>query len=178
MFPKKFQILEKTIIFRYPKISDIKGMMNLINSLVIERTDIAKSTQVTFQEERAWLEDTIKSIKEKNKVILIAEIDGKIVGSCEITRDPYDVSRHVGTLGIGLAKDARGIGIGAKLVRQTMHEGKKKLHLKLVKLYVFDSNNVAKNLYKEIGFSEIGRIPNGVYHNKKYKDDIIMAKRL
>jgi RimJ/RimL family protein N-acetyltransferase len=105
-------------------------------------------------------------------------MDGKIVGSCEITRDPYDVSRHVGTLGIGLVKNARGMGIGAKLIKETIDEAKKKLQLKVVKLYVFDSNNVAKNLYEEMGFSEIGRIPNGVYHNKKYKDDIIMAKRL
>jgi RimJ/RimL family protein N-acetyltransferase len=110
--------------------------------------------------------------------MLITQIDGKIVGSCEITRDPYDVSRHVGTLGIGLAKNVRGVGIGTNLIKETIQEAKKKLDIELVKLYVFDSNNIAKNLYEEIGFSEIGRIPNGVYHNKKYKDDIIMAKRL
>lgn len=175
MLPKKFQILDRMVIFRHPKISDAAGLKDLINSLVMEKTDIAKTTQVTIQQEKAWLDDAIKSIKEKNKVIIIAEMDGKIIGSCDITRDPYDVSRHVGTLGVGLTKSARGIGIGANLVRQTMQEAKKKLHLKLVKLYVFDSNNVAKNLYEEIGFSEIGRIPKGVYHNKKYKDDIIMA---
>jgi RimJ/RimL family protein N-acetyltransferase len=178
VFSKKFRILEKTIVFRYPKISDSAGMMNLINSLVREKTDIAKISLVTLQQEKTWLDDAIKSIKAKNKIMLVAEMDGKIVGSCEITRDPYDVSRHVGTLGIGLVKNARGMGIGAKLIKETIDEAKKKLQLKVVKLYVFDSNNVAKNLYEEMGFSEIGRIPNGVYHNKKYKDDIIMAKRL
>lgn len=178
MFTKKFQILDRTVIFRYPKISDAKDLMNLINSLVTEKTDIAKTTLVTIQQEKAWLVNAIRSIRAKTKVILVAEIDGMVVGSCEITQDPYDVSRHVGTLGIGLTKTARGIGIGTKLIEQTMQEAKKKLHLKMVKLYVFDSNSVAKNLYEEMGFLEIGRIPNGVYHNKKYKDDIIMAKRL
>jgi len=178
VIPQKFQILERTIVFRYPKTSDALGLMNLINSLVEEKSDIAKTTHVTLGQEKAWLADAIKSIKAKNKVMVLAEMDGTIVGSCEITRDPYDVSRHVGTLGIGIIKGYRGIGIGTKLIQETISEAKKILRLKLVKLYVFDSNNVGKNLYEELGFVEIGRIPKGVYHNKKYKDDIIMAKRL
>lgn len=178
MIPKKFQILERTIVFRYPKNSDAHDLMNLINSLVKEKADIAKTTHVTLEQEKAWLADVIRSIHAKNKIMILAELDDKIVGSCEITRDPYDVSRHVGTLGVGLVKNARGIGIGTRLIQETLNESKKKLKLQLVKLYVFDSNNVGKSLYEEMGFSEIGRIPRGVYHNKKYKDDIIMAKRL
>jgi len=158
--------------------SDVQGLMSLINSLVSEKSDIAKTTQVTLSQERAWLKNTIKSIQNKEKLMILAEMDGKIIGSCEITRDPYDVSRHVGTLGIGIIKEARGIGIGTRLVQEALSEAKKKLRLGLVKLYVFDSNNIGKSLYEEMGFTEIGRIPKGVYHNKKYKDDIIMAKRL
>ena len=170
--------MEKTVIFRYPKPTDAQDLMNLINSLVKEKPDIAKTTQVTISEEKLWLKNSIKSIKAKEKIIILAELDGICVGSCEIVKDPYDVSRHVGTLGIGLVKSARGIGIGTSLIKTTLAEAKKKLGIRLVKLYVFDSNNVGKSLYEELGFKEIGRIPKGVYHNKKYKDDIIMAKTL
>lgn len=175
---KKYKILDKTITLRYPKPTDAQDLMDLINSLVKERADIAKSKPVTIQEERRWLKNSITAIKNKEKIIVLAEMDGVCVGSCEITKDPYDVSRHVGTLGIGLVKNARGIGIGTTLIKTTLDEAKKKLGLKLVKLYVFDTNHVGKSLYEEIGFREIGRIPKGVYHNKKYKDDIIMAKPL
>jgi len=178
MLAKKFQILDKVLVLRHPEMSDVQGLMSLINSLVSEKSDIAKTTQVTLFQERAWLKNTIKSIQNKEKLMILAEMDGKIIGSCEITRDPYDVSRHVGTLGIGIIKEARGIGIGTRLVQEALSEAKKKLRLGLVKLYVFDSNNIGKSLYEEMGFTEIGRIPKGVYHNKKYKDDIIMAKRL
>lgn len=177
MFAKKFQILEKTLVLRYPVSSDARDLMNLINSLVKERADIAKTKPVTIQQERRWLVDSLKSIQDKNKIIILAELDGKLVGSCEITRDNYDVSKHVGTLGIGIIKGYRGIGIGTKLIKQTLSEAKK-LGIKLVKLYVFDSNNVGKSIYEELGFAETGRIPSGVYHNKKYKDDIIMVKLL
>lgn len=175
---KKYKILDKTIILRYPKPTDVKDLMNLINSLVREGVDIAKSKPVTMQEEKLWLRNAIMSIKNKEKVIILAEVDGVCVGSCEVARDNYEVSRHVGTLGIGLVKSARGVGIGTVLIKTALAEAKKKLGLRLVKLYVFDTNNIGKNIYTEMGFSEIGRIPKGVYHNKKYKDDIIMIKSL
>lgn len=178
MILKKYKLLDKTIILRYPKPADAQDLMNLINSLVKEGADIAKAKPVTIQEEKFWLKNSITSIKNKEKIIILAEMDGICVGSCEITKDSYDVSRHVGTLGIGIIKQARGVGIGTTLIKTTLDEAKKKLGLKLVKLYVFDSNNVGKSTYTELGFKEIGRIPRGVYHNKKYKDDIIMAKVL
>ena len=178
MILKKYTIFDKVVVLRYPKSSDAKDLRNVINSLVKENVDIAKTTQVTIQQEKTWLKQTMQSIKNKEKIMIVVEIDGIVVGSCEITRDTYDVSRHVGTLGIGLIKEARGNGIGTSLIKLTLSEAKKKLGLKMVKLYVFDSNNKGKNFYEEIGFREIGRIPNGVYHNKKYKDDIIMAKTL
>ncbi|HIH45996.1 MAG TPA: GNAT family N-acetyltransferase, partial [Candidatus Nitrosotenuis sp.] len=52
-----------------------------------------------------------------------------------------------------------------------------KIGIKLVKLYVFDSNKRARELYERIGFVAAGVVPKGVYHNKKYKDDIMMIKR-
>lgn len=178
MIIQKRKIFDKTIIFRHPKPSDAKDLMNLINSLVNEHADIAKTTKMTLKKEKLWLDSTISSIKKKEKVMIIVELDGICVGSCEITRDQYDVSRHVGTLGVGLQKQARGIGLGTSLVQLCLIEAKKKLGLKLVKLYVFDTNNIGKSMYEEMGFKEIGRIPNGVLHDGKYKDDIIMAKKL
>lgn len=175
---RKYRVFEKTVTIRYPKMSDAKDLMNLINSLVKERANIARTIPVTMKQEEMWLKNTLELIKKKEKIMIVAEIDGVCVGSCEITRDPYDVSRHVGTLGIGLIKRVRGIGIGSILIDICLMQAKKKLKLKLIKLYVFSTNNVGKNLYEEIGFREIGRIPNGVFHNKKYKDDIIMAKKI
>ncbi|WP_245871740.1 hypothetical protein [Candidatus Nitrosotenuis aquarius] len=56
MFAKKFQILEKTLVLRYPVSSDARNLMNLINSLVKERADIAKTKPVTIQQEKNGLQ--------------------------------------------------------------------------------------------------------------------------
>ena len=176
MIVKKYQIFEKTIILRYPRLSDSKDLMNLINSLVKERSDIAKITQVTLRKEREWLSESLQSIRKKCKILILAELEGKIVGSCEISRDKYEVSQHVGTLGIAITREARGIGIGTTLINEAMKEANK-IGIKLVKLYVFDSNKRARELYERIGFVAAGVVPKGVYHNKKYKDDVMMIKR-
>lgn len=168
----------KNVIFRHPKASDVKEMMNLINSLVEERAEIAKTKKVTLGEEKRWLANTLKSIRKKEKIMIIVEADGILVGSCEVTQDSYDVSRHVGTLGVGLRKDVRGLGVGKKLVQLCLCESKKTLGVKLVRLYVFDTNKIGRSFYKKIGFKETGRIPRGVFQNGIYKDDIIMVKRL
>jgi RimJ/RimL family protein N-acetyltransferase len=176
--PKELVIGGKNVIFRHPKASDVKEMMNLINSLVEERAEIAKTTKVTLREEKKWLADALSSIRKKEKIMIIVKVGGVLVGSCEVTQDSYDVSRHVGTLGIGLRKDARGIGIGKKLVQMCLCESKKTLGLKLIKLYVFDTNKMGRSFYRKIGFKEAGKITNGVFHNNRYKDDVIMTKRL
>ncbi len=175
---KKQAIGGKNVVFRHPKASDVKGMMNMINSLVRERVDIAKTKKVTLRQEKRWLADTLRSIRKKEKIMIVAEVDGALVGSCEVAKDTYDVSRHVGMLGVGLRREARGLGIGKKLVQLCLCESKKTLGTKLIRLYVFDTNEAGKSLYKKIGFKETGRIPRGVLHNRKYKDDIIMVKRL
>jgi RimJ/RimL family protein N-acetyltransferase len=168
----------KSIVFRYPKPSDTAHMVKTINSLINERVDIAKTTKVTFKEEKEWLVNVLKSIRKKERIMIVVEVDGVVVGSCEVIKDTYDVSRHVGTLGIGLRKEIRGIGIGKKLVELCLTNSKKKLGLKIIKLYVFNTNKTARSFYKRFGFKEAGRIQRGVYHNFRYKDDIIMIKWL
>lgn len=174
---EKSTISDKSLIFRYPKPSDLRQMMRVINSLIKEHAQIARTTRVTYKEEKAWLSDILKSIRKKESVVVVAELNGSYVGSCQVIRDSFDVSRHVGTLGIGLAKYARGLGIGKRLVEISLSESKK-IGMRLVKLYVFDTNKTGRIFYKRLGFKEAGRIKKGVFHDGKYKDDIIMVKRL
>lgn len=174
---EKRMISGKNVVFRYPKPSDLRQMMTAINSMVEERVEIAKTTRVTYKEEKAWLANLLKSIRRKEAVMVVAEIDGVYAGGCQVIRDNFDVSRHVGMLGVGLTKQARGIGIGTRLVELCLSESKR-IGIKLVKLYVFDTNKSGRRFYKKLGFKYAGRIKKGVFHNGRYKDDIIMTKRL
>jgi ribosomal protein S18 acetylase RimI-like enzyme len=84
---------------------------------------------------------------------------------------------HVGGFGIAIKQGYRGIGLGTRMM-QTLIEESRKAGLKIVVLEVFDTNEIAKRLYRKMGFKEAGRIPKGVYKNGKYVDSIRMTLQL
>lgn len=177
MILKKRRLDGKALVFRHPEPSDARDLVDLVNSLVQEGADIARTAKVTLREERLRLKGMLESMRKKESVMVVAELDGVCVGTCQLSRDTYDVSRHVGTLSIGIKRHARGLGIGKQLVRCCLAESGS-MGLRLVKLYVFDTNSAARRFYERLGFVEVGRIPGGVFHNNRYKDDILMAKKL
>lgn len=120
----------------------------------------------------------MKAVKKKGKVFVAIEVDGEYAGSCEITRDEMNTKKHIGTLGIGLRKEIRGLGIGKKAMQICIKEAKKSLGISIVKLEVYNTNKPGIGLYKKLGFRITGRIKKGALHWGKYKDDITMVKYL
>ena len=111
---------------------------------------------------------------EKNEIInCAAEVGGKVIANSEIGKREDPMS-HVGGLGIAIKQGFRDIGIGAQII-QALVEESKKVGLRILVLEVFDSNDMAKHLYRKMGFKEAGRIPKGVYKNGKYVDLIHMT---
>jgi RimJ/RimL family protein N-acetyltransferase len=169
---------ELRVLIRPPKMSDAKDMASITNLLVMEGADIARTKTTTLREEKRRIVQSISSQKRREQMLLLAEIGGRCVGFCEVMRDHYDVSRHVGTLAVSVIEEVRNCGIGRRLVRECIAKSKRTLGLKIIKLYVFESNVRAKRFYERLGFYAVGRIPNGVFHNGQFKDDIIMVKKL
>jgi len=62
---KKFKMDGETIIFRYPTIKDLNGLLNHINSLIEERAKISLQKKKSKKEEKEWLLESLKNIKEK-----------------------------------------------------------------------------------------------------------------
>ncbi len=50
--------------------------------------------------------------------------------------------------------------------------------LRIITLAVFGDNLAAQGLYKKFGFQEYGRLPEGVFYNGRYVDDICMCKKI
>ncbi|MBI5355374.1 MAG: GNAT family N-acetyltransferase [Candidatus Aenigmarchaeota archaeon] len=167
----------KSVVFRYPKLFDAKGAMETINSQVEERADIAKMTKVTLQQEKKWVSSVLKAVKGKEKVFIAIEAGGQYAGSCEVTKDRMESQRHVGTLGIGLRKEIRSLGIGKRAMRLAIREAKK-IGVTIVRLDVYNTNKVGQRLYKKLGFHVTGKIKNLALHYGKRKDGITMVKYL
>ena len=177
MQPKTFIAKDgRKVVLRPPKWEDLEGLMEYINSLVDEKAEIVLTKKVTREEEAEWLAKRLISIDKGDVIHVVAEVNGEVVAGAEVGKQKYRMS-HVGMLGIGIKSGFRGIGIGT-VIMKTLIEESRKAGLKVLVLDVFDTNNIAKELYEKMGFKEAGKIPKGICKNGKYIDLVRMALEL
>lgn len=167
----------KELIFRYPKEDDTEILMDYINILSKEKTYILfQGEQVTFEEEKKYLETQLKAIEENKTVQLLAFSEGKLIGNTQISLQSKAL-KHIGLFGISLAKESRGEGIGTLLMEKIIEEAKKNLkELKIITLTMLGNNNIARKLYTKMGFKEYGSLPGGVLHRSKPVDHVYMFR--
>lgn len=169
----------KEIVIRYPEMSDLEKLLDFINMLSDEHTFIRyQGEHETLESEKKFLKNRFKEINEKKSVHLVAFVDGEVSGASEVgMRDKTE--KHIGSFGISIVKKFRGEGIGKLLMDQVITEAKKELaNLKIIILEVYSTNEIAKSLYKKMGFKEYGMLPNGVVRGDKFEDAIFMYKEI
>ncbi len=97
-----------------------------------------------------------------------------VAGWCEIVRNPLEGFRHAGRLGIGVLPRYRGLGVGTRLLHETL-AGVRRFGIERVELEVFASNNQAIKLYKKFGFVVEGTKKRARKLDGEYDDDVLMA---
>jgi RimJ/RimL family protein N-acetyltransferase len=175
---RSFEVDGKSVVFRYPKRTDAPGMLEYINSMVEERTFSSKQKKATLPEERKWLKDKLEQHRKGSEILVCVEIDGKYKGSGHIRVKPLEAEKHVVSLGIGIHKGFRGLGIGSRLMETMEGIARKDLKARILELDCFSINNRAMHLYENLGFREVGRIPGALNHYGKYCDKVLMYKVL
>lgn len=123
-------------------------------------------------EEVDWFAELYKSYLSGSAIVSVAEIDGKVVGMCEVRHKTRQPESHRGVLGIAVLATFRGRGIGSELLSQTLLKCKGRFEI--VELEVFSHNLAAKRLYERFGFKHIGRIPRAVKRGDGYIDADLM----
>ncbi len=105
---------------------------------------------------------------------LLAVAGGEVIGSLGIAREPHPVNRHVASLGMMVAPEWRGRGVGSALLAEAIRWARD-VGVEKVALSVFPDNQAARALYGKFGFVEEGRLTG---HSKKsigYRDEIVMG---
>lgn len=164
------------VTIRYPHPDDAPAMTDYINALARERTFInLQGEQFTLEQETAWLNAHLSGIAAGNKVQLLIVRDSGIGGIARIERQA-GVSRHVAGLGISIAKELRGAGLGALLLDHVLSEAVARLDgLRIVTLDVFGNNHRAIRLYQRFGFVEYGRLKDGICFQDAFVDRVLMV---
>lgn len=160
-----------------PSMDLLKPYTDFINRLSKEDTFLYLSGEIyTYAAQKNWLENALQEIKFNKHYFVWAYIDGKIVGNCDLRRGG-NRETHVGTVGLFIDSDFRGLGLG-KLMVDSIIKKSKSLKYQILRVEVFSDNEVALNLYQKFGFAKCGQLLNGLYRKNKYSDKIEMFRKL
>ncbi len=168
------------VVIRYPKVKDVKEMCGYINELSAEQTFIAfQGKQFTVEEERAVIQSSLDRMENKMAIKLVAFSGERMIAIADISMSGKDAMRHEGAFGISVRNEFRGQGVGRLLMQTIIDEALKNIpELKIISLGVFGNNTVAIGMYKDLGFVEFGRLPEGVLHKGEYIDHVYMYKKV
>ncbi len=161
---------------RAPKWNDLDEMLNFINGLVKERAMILMNEPQTRDQEVDWLGRLLSGVEKDKMVAVIAEVDGRFAGSCEIS-PKRGYSSHLGSLGISLNAEFRDLGIGQQMMLEAEKQARR-LGLEVIDLEVFATNARAIHTYEKIGYKITGKIPEALKYGGSYVDALIMTKRI
>lgn len=159
----------KSLKFRAPCVEDAEEICAMTNMPKF-RAGTSRLPFTRVENTRQWL----TTLKDRQMVIL-AVLDGKIVGSCDIRR--ADGRRiHSGTIGIGVHDDYQSQGIGTGLMSQIVDIADNWLNLHRLDLTVFADNLHAIRLYENFGFEREGILRSDAFRNGEFVDCVMMGR--
>jgi len=111
-----------------------------------------------------------------NDHLLVAEVNGIVVGCAGLNVSPILRMRHTGVFGIMVHADYQRQGVGKALMAAILDIADNWLKLKRVELCVFVENSAAIALYRTMGFVVEGTKKYAAVHNGLYADEYLMAR--
>ncbi|OOG77157.1 GNAT family N-acetyltransferase [Algoriphagus sp. A40] len=99
-----------------------------------------------------------------DKETYVAELKGEILGTFFLKANQPDRGSHVVNAGYMVSSNSSGKGVGKAMAEFSFAEAKRLGYLAMQFNYVVKSNTVAVNLWKKLGFSIVGEIPEAFDH--------------
>lgn len=110
--------------------------------------------QLPYQTAEQWRQRM--NGEREGRVALVALQQGRVVGSASLEQQPRIRRQHCGAIGMGVARDCQGQGIGSQLLAALLDLADNWMNLQRVELTVFSDNEPALALYRKFGFEEEG----------------------
>jgi RimJ/RimL family protein N-acetyltransferase len=127
---------------------------------------------LTVEQEQKFITDRAA---EDNSLFLVAEAEHQIIGVLTLRGGARRALRHEAVLGITVAREWRGRGVGNALMAHAVDWARRSGVIARIELQVFTSNQTAIHLYKNHGFEIEGCRRKAVFRDGVYHDDYLMA---
>jgi len=142
---------------RIPNETDAANIISYAKEMFASTDQVLTTLEeytISVEEEKAWINN---HLNDPNSILLIAELDNKVIGLLDFSAKSKKKIAHIGELGISVHPSYQGIGIGQKITESFLEWAIKNDQVEKVFLNVFATNERAINLYKKLGFVEEGR---------------------
>jgi GNAT superfamily N-acetyltransferase len=96
-----------------------------------------------------------------SSAVSVARFGGYLIGASYIKPNFVGRAAHIANAGYFVLAPYRGTGVGRRLVEHSLQEARRLGFDAMMFNLVFESNPV-RALYRELGFEELGRIPDAV----------------
>lgn len=154
---------------------DAQKMIDFYN-VVGGETDFLSFGANEFKRNLQEYEEYITAIsKEQNSIMLLALIDSEIISIATINSSQRERTKHVGTLGIVVSKKYTGLGLGKVLMNDLLEWAKQNGVTKKISLVTNETNTVAIELYKKLGFEVEGLLKQDNLINGNFNNTVIMG---
>jgi putative acetyltransferase len=152
-----------------------------------EPADVPELTELNNQPRAYWgtLQTPFTSVaaREKrfagrgdNEAILVAAIEGKVVGSAGLVRETRHRRAHAAGIGMAVHDDYAGRGVGTALMQALVDLADRWWNIKRLELDVYVDNPRAIALYERFGFVREGVLRAYAWRDGEYVDTIAMAR--
>ncbi|WP_394219399.1 GNAT family N-acetyltransferase [Halobacillus trueperi] len=127
----------------------------------------------SLEKEEGWI-----SRYEDPNFFLVAEIEGEVVGFLNFDVGTLSSTKHQGTFGVSVKRDARDQGVGRKIVMEMIDRCRQTVGIDIIRLNVLESNARAIHLYESLGFQKEGCFQDYIRKSGKSEDLTHMALHL
>jgi putative acetyltransferase len=134
--------------------------------------------QMPHANEELWRARLIENAAPgKHDLLLVAEHGGEVVGTCGLHPvGPALRRRHVAAIGISVAPEAQGQGVGSALMQAMCDYADRWMGVLRIELSVYVDNAAAIALYRKFGFETEGRHRGYAMRDGRYVDAFAMAR--
>lgn len=109
-----------------------------------------------------------------NNRVLLAILEGEIIGAITVGAPEGTKTEHIGELGICILRRYFGFGLSRLLMEDMLEWAIESPILRGLRLEVNVENIRALSLYKKYDFKEIGRLPEGQYVDGTFQETVLM----
>ena len=128
----------------------------------------------TLVQVQVLIADAIRAFQEGTQVLLTAIVDGVVVGTGTLTRNPHPLRAHRGVVGgLVVHSDHRRKGVARRIVEE-IRERALAMGLDIL-VVTCRGGTPAEVVYRHLGFVECGRLPRGImepYGEQRIYDEV------